>query len=146
MSETNSAARQTPADRQTAPEMGVDRAALTKTKPTADTRTAPNPKTDDAAAPPRPPQTPHSADWCSRWLRLYAPSEKHHKAANAAPPAPASRVPNHSCPKLSPRNRAEKNCPCPAEEIPRWQSDHSQAKLPETRHLRPETRSPGTTR
>src|ERR1019366_1363141 len=146
MSETNSAARQTPADRQTAPEMGVDRAALKKEKQTADTRIAPAPKTADGAMWLRPPETPHSADWCSRWPRLCAPSGKHRRAANAAPPAPASRVPNHSCPKLSPRNRAEKNCPCPSEEIPTWQSDHSQARLPETRHLRPETRSPGTTR
>src|ERR1017187_2293753 len=144
MSETNSAARQTPADRRTAPEMAVDRAALTKEKPTADTRTAPAPETADAAAPPRPPQTPHSADWCSRWLRLCAPSEKHHKAANAAPPAPASHVPNCSRPKLSPRNRAETNCECRAEEIRRGQPDHSQAKLPETGDLSPDTRSPET--
>src|SRR5208282_428394 len=135
MTETSSAAHQTLAARRTAPETGVDRAARDKEKQTADSRTAQGPETADAAASPRPPQTPCSADWCSRSHHRCASVAKHHKPANAAPPAPEERAPNRARRKRHPRNPAETNCPCLAEEIPAWRlhpAIHSPSANPET--------------
>src|ERR1039458_3063775 len=117
MSETNSVAHQTLAVRRTSTETAADQAAPEQEKSTADTRTAQDPETPGVAAPPRPLQTPCSTDSCSKSRRLCASIAKHHKAANAAPPAPEEHAPNRSLRKRHPRNPEETNSRCPAEEI-----------------------------